>query len=57
MRFAGSQLDLDLHEFSPEDNCRFAGAAAKENPELVDRIKATISLDVPESDEYNESNY
>jgi hypothetical protein len=57
MRFAGSQLHLNLNALSPGDSDRFAGVAAKANPEVVDRIKATISAELPETYGFNESNY
>jgi hypothetical protein len=50
MRFAGSQLQLNLNELSPEDAERFAGEVSKRTPEVTDRIKATISLDIPDTD-------
>ncbi len=41
MRFAGPQLQMDPSQMRPISG-RYAGAVAKENPGLVERITAAI---------------
>jgi hypothetical protein len=55
MRLAGTELDFDLAADSDVEASRFAGAIGVANPELVDRIKATIAGAVPEFGTLDES--
>ena len=55
MRIAGTELDFDLAAIPPLELDRFAGAVGVANPELVDRIRATIAQDVPEFGPFDES--
>lgn len=55
MRIAGAELNFDLLALPPTELDRFAGAVGVANPELVDRIKATIAHDVPEFGSFDES--
>lgn len=55
MRIAGDLLHFDVAAIPPTELDRFAGAIGVANPELVDRIKATIAQDVPEFGPFDES--
>lgn len=55
MRIAGDLLHFDVAAIPPTELDRFAGAVGVANPELVDRIKATIAQDVPEFGSFDES--
>lgn len=55
LRLAGDLLHFNVAEIPPTELDRFAGAVAVANPELVDRIKATIAQDVPEPGSFDES--
>jgi hypothetical protein len=57
MRYAGSNLGVNVGAIPPMSADRFAGSVAKSDPELVDRIKLVISTDLPETGQFDESNY
>lgn len=52
MRFAGPMVDMDPRDLPYLPLLRYAGSVAQEQPEIVERIKATVLPDVygqPES--------
>lgn len=52
MRFAGPKIDMDPRDLPYLPVLRYAGSVAQEQPEVVERIKATVLPDVygqPES--------